>query len=108
MSSFDLLFMNADSSSPTEMLIDEKPSASTPRLLKNEKTDDLDADIYEETDECDLRYAKNRVWLIKIPKFLQESWEDIPSDLEEQIELGTVLINKHDPSVTPPLLHIRK
>lgn len=58
-----------------------------------------DVDLYEETDECDLENSEQMIWLVKLPQFVQDRWDDIPSDSEEVIELGTVLINKRDPNV---------
>lgn len=58
-----------------------------------------DVDVYEETDECDLENSGQMIWLVKLPQFIQDRWDNIPSDSEEVIELGTVLINKTDPTV---------
>lgn len=63
-----------------------------------------DVDLYEETDECDLENSEQMIWLVKLPQFVQDRWDDIPSGSEEVIELGTVLINKRDPNVVYVLL----
>lgn len=84
--------------------IGKKPDEGIP---KEGLTSELDVNLYEETDECDLENSEQMIWLVKLPQFIQDRWDDIPSNSEEVIELGTVLINKHDPNVgyatTPPV-----
>lgn len=90
---------------------DERIPKDNQSKVKVERlTSELDVNLYEETDECDLENSEQMIWLVKLPQFIQDRWDDIPSDSEEVIELGTVLINKHDPNVryapTPgPLPH---
>lgn len=69
---------------------------------KTEETFGPDVGLYEETDECDLGNSGHEIWLVKLPRFIKDRWDDIPLDSEEVIELGTVRINKHDPTVSPP------
>lgn len=74
------------------------------KVAIGESTTEPDVDLYEETDECDLEHSEQMIWLVKLPPFIQDHWDDIPSDSEEVVELGTVLVNKHDPNVghVPP------
>lgn len=86
--------------------IKKEPVTGTPQEnLRKFKVEELTsepyADLYEETDECDLENSEQVIWLVKLPQFVQDRWDDIPSDSEEVIELGTVLINKHDSRVGP-------
>lgn len=74
------------------------------KVAIGESTSEPDVDLYEETDECNLEHSEQIIWLVKLPTFIQDHWNDIPSDSEEVIELGTVLVNKHDRNVgyVPP------
>lgn len=75
------------------------PQANKTKAKAGELASEPDVNIYEETDECDLENSDQMIWLVKLPSFVQDYWNGIPSDSEEVIELGTVLINRHDPNV---------
>lgn len=78
---------------------DGAPQANKTKVNAGELVPEPDVNLYEETDECDLENSDQMIWLVKLPSFVQDHWNDIPSDSEEVIELGTVLINRHDPNV---------
>lgn len=51
---------------------------------------DEDEDVYEDSGDLDMAAADNKVWLVRIPKFLRDRWIEMGSSGQD---LGTVRLN---------------
>lgn len=76
----------------------EESEHNGPFQVKNEPMSDEE---YEDAGDLDMTNGHQMGWLIKIPKYLYERWDEIDDD--EEITLGEVLINPaNDEKVITP------
>ena len=52
-------------------------------------------ELYEDAGDLDLSNGDRAVWLVKLPQFLAERWNDINED--EEIVLGAVKVDRNAP-----------
>lgn len=64
------------------------------------EADDEDDDVFEDSLDLDTSKVGNKVWLVRLPKFLMEKWHN-PDNLHGQ-ELGHVRIYSDTNSNLPP------
>lgn len=57
--------------------------------VKGEMSDD--EELYEDAGDLDMAPGGKAVWLVKLPSFVAERWNDIDED--EEIVLGVVKVN---------------
>jgi transcription initiation factor TFIIF subunit beta len=54
------------------------------------KLEEDDEGLYEETGDLDMTLASTGVWLVKVPNWLMERWNEIDDD--EEIQIGTIRV----------------
>src|SRR5690606_17797114 len=54
------------------------------------KMEEDDEGLYEETGDLDMTLASTGVWLVKVPNWLMERWNEIDDD--EEIQIGTIRV----------------
>ncbi|RPA85249.1 transcription initiation factor IIF, beta subunit [Ascobolus immersus RN42] len=54
------------------------------------KLEEDDEGLYEETGDLDMTLAGTGVWLVKVPNWLMERWNEIDDD--EEIQIGTIRV----------------
>jgi len=64
--------------------------------IKAEVSDVDDDELYEDAGDLDMSKGDKAVWLVKLPSFVAERWNEI--DDNEEIVLGVVKVNPKDTS----------
>lgn len=62
--------------------------------IKAEVSDVDDDELYEDAGDLDMSKGDKAVWLVKLPSFVAERWNEI--DDNEEIVLGVVKVNPKD------------
>lgn len=78
-------------------MIKSEPSDSVPIIKRDPDGvhgEDDDDDNYEDAGDLDMTHGKRGLWLVKLPKFLLEQWENMDDD--EEITLGEILVSQDE------------
>ena len=69
----------------------EHPDASVGIKSDNPAEDDA---LYEDAGDLDMTHGTRGIWLVKLPKFLLESWSQL--DLDEEITIGEIMVSSDE------------
>lgn len=72
----------------------KREEVTTPGLLKPEPMDYEDDELYEDAGDLDMTHGDDAVWLVKLPSFVAERWNEIEE--EEEICLGYIKVRAND------------
>lgn len=75
----------------TEIKQEDTDMSNAPHLKAELSGADDDEDLYEDAGDLDMARGDKAVWLVKLPSFVAERWNEIDED--EEIVLGVVKVN---------------